>query len=122
MPAPGLCQACLATGSERVRRASLPADAVWDSARRELFPHTGAPSSIGSRPCGPLQARAACRATGCCLLETGDTHMQVSLPVAEVDGCPLGLGVMGPRGSDEDLLRLSAELMALLRPARPEKS
>jgi Asp-tRNA(Asn)/Glu-tRNA(Gln) amidotransferase A subunit family amidase len=39
---------------------------------------------------------------------------QVSLPVAEVDGCPLGLGVIGPRGSDEDLLRLGELLMELL--------
>ena len=41
---------------------------------------------------------------------------QVSLPVAEVDGCPLGLGIIGPRGSDEDLLQLSASLMKLMRP------
>ncbi|KAK9826102.1 hypothetical protein WJX81_003594 [Elliptochloris bilobata] len=40
---------------------------------------------------------------------------QVSLPVAKVDSCPLGLGLMGPRGSDEDLLRLAADLMELLR-------
>ncbi len=38
----------------------------------------------------------------------------MSLPVAEVDGCPLGLGVIGPRGSDEDLLRLGELLMELL--------
>jgi len=38
----------------------------------------------------------------------------VSLPVAEVDGCPLGLGVIGPCGSDEDLLKLGELLMELL--------
>ena len=42
-------------------------------------------------------------------------RLQVSLPVAMVDGCPLGLSVIGPRGSDEDLLRLCARLMALLK-------
>ncbi|KAK9826142.1 hypothetical protein WJX81_008525 [Elliptochloris bilobata] len=40
---------------------------------------------------------------------------QVSLPIATVDGCPLGLGVMGPRGSDEDLLELAAHILALLQ-------
>jgi len=123
-PRLGLCQACLAAGSERVRRASLPADAVCDSARRELLLHRASPSSLRPRSCGGLQKLAACRAKKCCRCgnPAGDVHMQVSLPVAEVDGCPLGLGVMGPRGSDEDLLQLSAELMALLRPPRPEKS
>ena len=42
-------------------------------------------------------------------------RMQVSLPIAMVDGCPLGLGLMGPRGSDEDLLRLAGDILALLR-------
>ena len=44
-------------------------------------------------------------------------RLQVSLPVATVDGCPLGLSVIGPRGSDEDLLRLCARIMAALKPS-----
>ena len=32
-----------------------------------------------------------------------------------VGGCPAGLGLIGPRGSDEDLLRLSAHLMDILK-------
>ena len=43
--------------------------------------------------------------------------MQVSLPVATVDGCPVGLGVIGPRGSDEQLLRLTEKLVPLLVPS-----
>ena len=39
----------------------------------------------------------------------------MSLPIAMVDGCPLGLGLMGPRGSDEDLLQLADDILALLR-------
>lgn len=42
-------------------------------------------------------------------------RLQVSLPIATVDGCPLGLGLMGPRGSDEDLLQLAGDILALLR-------
>ncbi len=41
--------------------------------------------------------------------------VQVSLPVAEVDGCPVGLGLIGPRGSDEELLRLAEQLLPLLK-------
>ncbi|KAK9904266.1 hypothetical protein WJX75_008073 [Coccomyxa subellipsoidea] len=39
---------------------------------------------------------------------------QVSVPVAKVDGCPIGLGLIGPRGSDEALLRLTEQLEPLL--------
>ncbi|KAL4427625.1 hypothetical protein ABPG75_001714 [Micractinium tetrahymenae] len=42
---------------------------------------------------------------------------QVNLPIAEVEGLPVGLGLVGPSGSDEDLLQLTEQLMALLRPA-----
>ena len=36
---------------------------------------------------------------------------QVSLPVAALGGCPLGLGLIGPRGSDEELLALAEQLL-----------
>lgn len=39
----------------------------------------------------------------------------MSLPVAMVGGCPVGLGIIGPRGSDEDLLKMSAQLMEILK-------
>ena len=32
---------------------------------------------------------------------------QISMPLAEVDGCPLGLSIIGPRGSDRALLTLA---------------
>ena len=41
-------------------------------------------------------------------------HVQVSLPVANVEGCPVGLGLIGPRGSDEALLELAKEVMQLV--------
>lgn len=36
---------------------------------------------------------------------------QISLPLAEIDGLPLGLSLVGPRGSDMQLLRLARELV-----------
>ena len=38
---------------------------------------------------------------------------QISLPVAQIDGLPLGLSLAGPRGSDLQLLALARQLMAL---------
>lgn len=33
---------------------------------------------------------------------------QLSLPLAEAEGCPLGLSILGPRGSDASLLAVAA--------------
>jgi amidase len=33
---------------------------------------------------------------------------QISLPLAAFDGCPLGLSILGPRGSDQGLLDWAA--------------
>ena len=35
---------------------------------------------------------------------------QITLPIAKVDGLPIGLSLIGPRGSDEDLLGLSCQI------------
>lgn len=40
---------------------------------------------------------------------------QVSVPVAQVDGAPVGLGLIGPPGSDEALLDVAARLADVLR-------
>jgi amidase len=39
---------------------------------------------------------------------------QVTLPVAEIEGCPVGLSLIGPVGSDETLLQLAVDIMAEL--------
>lgn len=39
---------------------------------------------------------------------------QVTIPIGLVDGAPIGLGVLGPAGSDEDLLRFSEDLVHIL--------
>eukprot|EP00884_Botryococcus_braunii_P020532 jgi/Botrbrau1/7162/Bobra.0143s0032.3 len=41
---------------------------------------------------------------------------QVSLPLAHVRGCPVGLSLVGPQGSDEALLQLSMKLDEVLVP------
>ena len=44
---------------------------------------------------------------------SGDALLsQVSLPVARVSGMPMGLGLIGPHGSDEALLVLTENIMA----------
>lgn len=45
--------------------------------------------------------------------------LQVSLPVLQVDGCPVGLGLVGPKGSDEDLLTLAQQLYPALLTSDP---
>jgi len=37
---------------------------------------------------------------------------QLSLPLAELDGLPIALSLLGPRGSDEMLLALACALAA----------
>ena len=37
---------------------------------------------------------------------------QISLPLAKVDGCPLGLSLIGPAGRDRALIALAAAIMA----------
>lgn len=39
---------------------------------------------------------------------------QVNIPIAKVGGCPVGLGLIGPRGSDEELLELTAKLSKIV--------
>ena len=41
--------------------------------------------------------------------------LQVSLPIAEVNGCPVGFSLIGPKGSDERLLQLTETLMPVLK-------
>lgn len=42
---------------------------------------------------------------------------QLNVPVAEVAGSPVGLGIIGSRGSDEMLLELGTRLESILAEA-----
>ena len=44
---------------------------------------------------------------------------QVNVPAAEVDGCPIGLSLMGARRADKTLLELAAELNHQSAPLKP---
>ena len=39
---------------------------------------------------------------------------QVSIPVATVDGCPVGMGLIGPFGWDEELSALAVKVTTLV--------
>ena len=39
----------------------------------------------------------------------------MNLPFGEVEGCPVGLSIIGPRGSDEALLELAEKLYPLVK-------
>ena len=39
---------------------------------------------------------------------------QLTLPLAEVDGLPVGLSLLGPRGSDELLIAFAREVVELV--------
>lgn len=40
--------------------------------------------------------------------------LQVTLPLVSLEGCPVGLSLIGPKGSDEQLLEVTEKLMGIL--------
>lgn len=40
---------------------------------------------------------------------------QVSIPISQVDNCPIGLSLVGPKGSDESLLAITKQMEQLLQ-------
>ena len=40
--------------------------------------------------------------------------LQVTLPLVSLEGCPVGLSLIGPKGSDEQLLEMTEKLMGIL--------
>jgi Asp-tRNA(Asn)/Glu-tRNA(Gln) amidotransferase A subunit family amidase len=46
--------------------------------------------------------------------ELHSQHVQISIPCATVEGCPVGLGIVGPRGSDEALLEAAQLIFPML--------
>jgi hypothetical protein len=47
-----------------------------------------------------------------CILAAAAPPQQVSMPVARVDGLPVGLSLIGPPGSDESLLELAERIQS----------
>lgn len=40
--------------------------------------------------------------------------LQITIPCGHVKGCPVGLGIVGPRGSDEALLESASKIYKML--------
>ena len=73
------------------------------------LPTTPFPAPLRGLPLGalhPLRERIACLTS-----HGGLTGVpQVNLPGAHVDGAPVGLSILGARGTDLDLIRLAVAL------------
>ena len=98
----------------RLRRAAIA------SALRECVPPgtllllPSAPGIAPRRDAGPDEVEASRRAAMDLLCPAGHAGLpQVSLPLGLLDGCPVGLGVIGWPGGDTALLHLGQEIGAL---------
>jgi amidase len=111
----------LATGAHATAAERAAARAVWqelrETVRRKIpdgavlcFPTV----TDGAPPKGSAQTtrRAFIRPTLCLMSIAGVAGLpHITLPVAAVDGCPVGLSLVGGEGADERLLQLAVELM-----------
>jgi amidase len=71
------------------------------------------PTSVGIAPRLSVQSErdAFVRPTLCLMSIAGVAGLpQITLPVARVENCPVGLSIVGPKGSDEQLLILAIRL------------
>ena len=72
------------------------------------------PTAVGPAPLlgGTQEERSALQVRNSMLTTTAGNSgsPQINLPVAEVEGAPVGLSLLGPRGSDEALIALAREL------------
>jgi amidase len=95
---------------------------LWDTVRRTI--PDGAVLCVPTvTDCAPERGSertkrlAFSRPTLCLLSIAGVAGLpQITLPVGEVDGCPVGLSLVGCAGADERLLQLAVELMAGTNP------
>lgn len=80
-----------------------------------LLPTAPGPAPLRGTPADQLDAFRTSLISLTCIAGLSG-FPQVNLPVASVAGLPVGLGLIGPPGSDEDLLALAEQLMGVLRP------
>jgi amidase len=74
-----------------------------------LLPTAPGIAPLRGTPLADLEAFRARAIELLCLSGHAGTP-QISLPLATLDGCPLGLSAMAPRGKDEMLIRLARAL------------
>ena len=41
--------------------------------------------------------------------------LQITIPCVSVSGCPVGLGIIGPQGSDKALLEAAVKIVSFLQ-------
>ncbi|MFN3259115.1 MAG: amidase [Pikeienuella sp.] len=104
MPATELPWAALMRDEARARLAQLTADGA-----ALLMPTTPGPAPLKNLPL-PEMDRARDRINCLCAHGGLAGHPQVSLPLGEVGGAPVGLSLIGARGADMSLVALAAAL------------
>lgn len=117
-----LSREALAVGANSTAAECTAARAGWQALRdtvRQRIPEGAVlclPTVTDCAPhrgSGQTERRAFARPTLCLMSIAGVAGLpQVTFPVAKVDGCPVGLSLVGAAGSDERLLQLAVELMA----------
>jgi amidase len=116
-----LSRETFATAADSTPEESARARAAWQGLRdivRRKIPEGSLMCLPTAADCAPERgsepaARTAfSRPTLCLLSVAGVAGLpQITLPVAAADGCPVGLSLVGPPGSDESLLQLAVDLM-----------
>ncbi len=127
-----LCRETLAAGVDSTAEELAEARALWQTLRdivRRKIPDGSllclptATDLAPMRGSDPATRIAFSRPTLCLMSVAGVAGLpQLSLPVAELDGCPIGLSLIGPPGSDEALLELAADLMGAREPSGHQSS
>ncbi|EFN54730.1 hypothetical protein CHLNCDRAFT_35982 [Chlorella variabilis] len=79
-----------------------------------MLPTAPAPAPLLNTPSDQLDAFRTSLISLTCIAGLSG-FPQVNVPIADVEGLPVGLGLIGPPGSDEDLLELTEQLLAVLR-------
>lgn len=95
---------------ERIR------EAVWRLLGDDgilALPTAPGPAPLINTPAAELDAFRK-RLISVCSIASLCQLPQVNIPVASVEGGPVGLGLIGPRGSDEQLLAITARLAGVL--------
>ncbi|MFQ6028682.1 MAG: amidase [Dehalococcoidia bacterium] len=101
---------------QEVAAAQAGREAIVARMQEVLTPGTVVclPTTVGPAPMKgePLSQRAALRPSNAALTTiAGNTGApQISLPLAEVAGLPVGISLLGPPGSDEALISLAQEV------------
>ena len=117
-----LSRETLAAGADSTAEELTEARTIWQQMRhavRQKIPDGSLMCIPTVADCGPPRGSdprrrmAFSRPTLSLMSIAGVAGLpQVTLPIAEIDGCPIGLSLIGSADSDESLLSLAVKLMA----------